>query len=576
MTEPALRLFDNHASEETAVYRWTFPGAPIRIDIRLEVVRRLRVATKGRPFEIGGVLLGHSRSPRTIEIVDYRLIPCETNPTRGYLLNTSALEALRSKHSLSSDEKASVVGYFRTQQEQRLALRDGEMDVIRRHFNNPNQVVLLIQASPEQSTAGFLFWDGDVLNPFSFMDFPLDAELLRSEDTMRSSEPESNEPSRPAVIEQSIVNQDLVEQVKAAVEKKERHGLLRRSLTAVSAAVVVVAALLAFLNRDRIWRAPKQNPPAAIQVAPAPPASLPFQMEVEARGNGLDVRWNSHSPPVTQALEGRLVIMERGQDPQVISLNPEQLTSGHVYYQSSPKQLELRLEVVDSSGQVAKESVLVLASNEAGKVQTIPVVRSVADTLRAANEKVLEAPHSNGPPARSFTLPPLRQADPAEGRTVLLDPPAPIQGASPTVSSALIQQTSNRIAALPIRPPLPPPAPRAAIELKPAQISALRYDPPVPKKKATPILQPATAALIPQDAKIEIMIRVQIDQEGRVVGARAVPQSDASTGKSAVYSLLEKAGVDAAMLWEFEPARRGDKKVPSDHEVVFLFQHRPH
>jgi hypothetical protein len=564
MTEPALRLFDDHTSEETAVYRWTFPGAPIRIDIRLEVVRRLRVATKGRPFEIGGVLLGRSRSPRTIEISDYSLIPCEPNPTRGYVLNTSALEALRSKHSQSSDDKATVVGYFRTQHEQGLVLRDGEIEVIRRHFNNPNQVVLLIQASPEQSSAGFLFWDGDVLNPFSFMDFPLDAELLRSEDTTRSSEPESNEPLRPAVIEQSIVNQDLVEQVKAAVEKKERHGLLRRSLTAVSAAVVVVAALLAFLNRDRIWRAPKQNPPAAIQVAPAPLASLPFQMEVEARGNGLDVRWNSHSAPVTQALEGRLVIMERGQDPQIINLNPEQLTSGHVYYQSSPKQLELRLEVVDSSGQVGKESVLVLASNLPGKVQSIRI------------EKVSEAPHSNGPPARSFTLPPPRQADPAEGRTVLLDPPAPIQGASPAVPGALIQQTSNRIAALPIRPPIPPPAPRAAIELKPAQIPALRYDPPIPKNKATPILQPATAALIPQDAKIEITIRVQIDQEGRVVGAQALPRSDASTSKSAVYSLLEKAGVDAAMLWAFEPARRGDKKVPSDHEVVFLFQHRPH
>src|SRR5271166_1575841 len=99
MTEPALQFFENHAREEPGVYSWTFPGAPIRIDIRLEVIRKLRVAafqtdSNGGPLDIGGVLLGHSGSTRTIEISDYLRIPCERNAIQGYVLNTSVLEAV--------------------------------------------------------------------------------------------------------------------------------------------------------------------------------------------------------------------------------------------------------------------------------------------------------------------------------------------------------------------------------------------------------------------------------------------------------------------------------------------------
>ena len=426
MTKPALQFVDNNTGEETEVYRWSFPGAPIRVDTRLEVVRRLRAEADQADTDghaVGGVLLGCSRSQGTIEISDYLLIPCEPNPIRGYILNAAALGALGSRHGDLYDDRISVIGYFRTQQEQSLVLRDDEIDVVRQHFNDPEQVVLLIKASPGQCTAGFLFWDRDYLNPFSFMEFPLDAGLLWSERTTHSSEPQSNEPS----------SLGLVEQVEAVVSEKRRRGLLLRSLPMVSAAAVVLAALLMFLMRDRFRPAPKHNTLAAIQMTSAPRANFPLRMEVEARGNGLDIRWNPQSVPVMQAREGRLVIIEHGQDPQIMTLGPEQLTSGHVYFQPSAKQIEFRLEVVDSSGLVAKESVLALSSKLPGKVQSIPIVHSEDDTLRARNARVWEALHPT-PRGRTFTVPPPRQADTAEGQPIVLDPPAPMLSASPVPS----------------------------------------------------------------------------------------------------------------------------------------------
>ncbi len=60
---------------------------------------------------------------------------------------------------------------------------------------------------------------------------------------------------------------------------------------------------------------------------------------------------------VSQAREGRLVIMERDQQPETIALAPEQLKIGHLSYGSTAESLGLRLEVVDRPGAVAKESV---------------------------------------------------------------------------------------------------------------------------------------------------------------------------------------------------------------------------
>jgi hypothetical protein len=173
-------------AEAQAVFRWTFPGAPIRIDVPIDFISRLRAelsqrVSSGCP-EVGGVLLGRRITSTTLEINSYRWVSTDQLCTRFHL-DPSALERLREEHLARNEDilRLEVVGCFRTQAEDDLQLRDDEMRLVREHFQNPTDVVLLIRTSDKRFTSGFFFWmNADAFAPFSFMDFPLDAGLLQS------------------------------------------------------------------------------------------------------------------------------------------------------------------------------------------------------------------------------------------------------------------------------------------------------------------------------------------------------------------------------------------------------------
>jgi TonB-like protein len=71
-------------------------------------------------------------------------------------------------------------------------------------------------------------------------------------------------------------------------------------------------------------------------------------------------------------------------------------------------------------------------------------------------------------------------------------------------------------------------------------------------------------ALIQRD--VEIAVQVEIDEAGKVVKATAVSHDPSLAG------YLEKAAVSAAMRCRFEPARMGNKAVPSTHILRFTFR----
>src|ERR1700676_292197 len=174
-------------SARAGSFCWEFPGSPLRINISLGVISRLRAdldqheGLASGTTQVGGVLLGRRNTPGTLEIDDYVWVSSE-GPQSEYSVNLEALERLRLVYTF-------VVGYFRTHSDDDLRLRDEEITFIRNHFGDPTDVVLLIQTSRELYTAGFFFWMAqDVLAPLSFMDFPLDPELLRREPESLPSE----------------------------------------------------------------------------------------------------------------------------------------------------------------------------------------------------------------------------------------------------------------------------------------------------------------------------------------------------------------------------------------------------
>ena len=412
MSTPTPAKYQSEALVRSA-FSWTFPGSPIRIDIPLVVISRLQAELEQREnlassdsTEIGGVLLGHQKTPTVLEIDDYIWVSSEERSGRQYYLDPSQLKRLRFVYTI-------VVGYFRTQSEDNLHLRDEEISFVGKHFRDPSNVVLLIHASPQRYTASFFFWMREgVFAPVSLMDFPLDAELLRlriesaSTDVRVTQSIEevattaaSDDKDSPAVVEvRSASNEGPISKPAAYLriglhwtsylkrlwarrsiftaadgplmqtEPAETRPLqidgtplktparARQTLivSGVALAVLMVGSLSAFLLQDRSS--------ASTQKAPATAVLFPLQLDVEARGDGLNIRWNPQSGPITQAREGHLAIREGDKPPRVIPLDRQLLTSGHLYYRSSAERLDFRLEIVENSGRISSESVLALSS----------------------------------------------------------------------------------------------------------------------------------------------------------------------------------------------------------------------
>jgi hypothetical protein len=92
---------------------------------------------------------------------------------------------------------------------------------------------------------------------------------------------------------------------------------------------------------------------------------FPLELDVEARGKGLNIRWNPRSAPISQAREGRLVIREDNHRQTIIQLDPQELTTGHLYFPSPAERLQFGLEIVDKAGKVSRESVVTLSPKPA-------------------------------------------------------------------------------------------------------------------------------------------------------------------------------------------------------------------
>jgi hypothetical protein len=66
---------------------------------------------------------------------------------------------------------------------------------------------------------------------------------------------------------------------------------------------------------------------------------------------------------------------------------------------------------------------------------------------------------------------------------------------------------------------------------------------------------------------VEVEVKVQIDESGRVITAEPLPNA------KPVSNFLVSAARNAALGWRFDSARRGDQPVAS--ELVLKFQYRP-
>ena len=584
------------------IYTWTFPGAPIRISLHLDVVGRLRKEVADgfhrapQPLQAGGILLGKktSRSNR-VEILDFRSVEFgeihdSSSPFNGYAVEKLKLlidEAERSHDQLS------VVGCYRSHFGGNLQLNEQDLSLMRGCFSDPSNVFLLIRQTEKGSAdAGFFFWeDGQINGDFSFMDFPFDEDLLAE---MPHPMPDPPAAAARTPVESMAFAKPVVPAASpgsggssAAATKLYRRMLW--ILVACAALIAIAAAGYRF--------AQSPPPPNAFTITDS------VGLQVERHGADLRVSWNRNGPLVENARVGILTIKD-GQGEQTLYLDLPQLRTGSVLYSPVTDKIHFRLEVFTSDGKTASEAVLAVMGRQPAHGQTAsqpvapPVIAPVrqpapnpvathVQTAKKDGAPALVMPAVNPPAvsqqeAKPFIPPVSPDRSGETARTIYIDPPAD-QPISSVASGGVVLP-----AALPAQPQWvspPPPRPPAVTaaqpeEVKPPQvpapvISQTRtavaekapvdevFVPAAPLRKVNPVIDPTLKFMLSRETIVDV--KVTIDAQGKVVKAEPVNRDGSIAG------FIATASVNAARLWTFRPARRGDRNLPSDMVVQFKF-----
>lgn len=306
-------------------------------------------------------------------------------------------------------------------------------------------------------------------------------------------------------------------------------------------AVITIIGIVVLLAIHHWWPRPKQTSTPA-------PLTSPLKLEVQPENNGLmDVRWNPGSAVIAQSKEARLIIMERDLQPKVLTLSPDQLKSGHLPFQPLGDRVVFRLEVVDRSGAVTKESVLTQAASTPSApptpVPTQPVTKSQNTLAKAARNSDADddadlgraskssEPQTSRTAVRPFTPPPAAPRNSKDGRLILPEPPS--------VSTSVSNSSPIHI---------PDPGERAGIAPPPANkqgaVTPLpgggNLQPGKLIKKVAPVYPQMAAA-----SRVQGVVRFTalIGKDGKVHNLQVLSGP----------SLLVAAATDAVKQWVYQP-----------------------
>lgn len=559
----------------TGAYTWAFPGSPVQIQLRLEVVEQLadelKRAANGRDQmgEIGGLLLGSVAAQRnSIDIIN--ITPFRSGQSSGsrYVLQQSDRKRLREAkaESKSVPGAALILGYYRTHLRPNLFLDEDDIALMRECFPEPYSVALLIKRSVVGSpVAGFFFWDkGEINSEFSFLEFPLDTlELSASTSSLL----------KPQVVPEN--NYRLPGAARPAWSFRNWGAMLRSGKAWALAAVVLAIGLPVFQYRKVL--SDKFQPPAN---RTEPAAVKPAGLQIQTRGTDLHVSWNRTGPVIDRAKVGILSIFD-GEVERKVYLDSVQLRSGSAMYSPKTESVRFRLEILSPTGESADEQVVAVVPLEAlHKAVNSPQTRLVSENrLRfpeppattngpKMNTAPLEQKPSPSQPPRGFeagALPP--RTTPARLSGALTEPePPPVLTANPLSSSSVhLLDTLPSPAPAPYAPP-PESASAAPHETRPVQqptADARAYVPPQPLTQTPPSISRNVRAMLTREIYVDV--RVNLDATGRVISAKA----EASDGPMAGFFIAP--AVEAARRWKFQPGRLGNRNVPADIVVRFKF-----
>jgi hypothetical protein len=543
-------------------YVWSFPGSPIRVRLSLDLIPKIReYLNRGAgsdllgPSESGGLLLGRAVLDR-VDVIEFEAFTREKPSSAHFALSPGEkLDLMSDIERLNrTGGGISVVGYFRSQIRDGLRLYEQDLSLIQDLFGDPLSVFLIVRPAdpPGASNAGFFFRDGpSIFTESSFMPFPFDEQLLVSEEKPVLSppvpppEPRTSAPVWPKA---------------PRVAPPKRHKRRSRSrvlpvFLLMAFAVGTTAGVLLFRSGKVTW---PLAPPAerdAARNASDPIQVSPMALSIVRSGRDIAVTWDPAAPAVTRARVGVLTIRD-GNGQREVPLTQALLQSSKLVYTPKSDTVQVALEVFSPDGTGTREAVMLLLNGP----NPITIVRQTPAPAQPVRPAATGSSEDSGAPAREFIAPPVGRK--TVDRSIRVEQPPAIE------TSALAREVSalgTPLSAPGVSVPPPPvPAPQGALRaVKPEGMQAVTVEPPKPLRQVRPVIPANVRSMLTE--RVTVQVRVEVDASGKVTGA--VPL--ASGGRLGYF--LSTAAVNAARLWLFEPAKRGNQTIAGEFMLHFTF-----
>jgi len=565
-----LAIIESYAPADPRHYVWWFPGSPIKIHLDLHVIEGLQnqLGSIGPGLAEQGLLFGKVTDGAT-EILEFQPIRNRTVGEAIGELSTAAGKRL-------------LVGYYRTEPGEMLRLNEADLALFKQFFGRPYHVFLVIQPSAfAPPNATFFFSRGDnKMAEIPFLEFPLDASLLATEERDRMSRCRQAAELLPAV--QSALPPE-PPNVPAKGHK------LSPKLAAVGA-LVFLALIATWLGISSFRKQSSQPLWGTSTARPASTANSSPHIGLQARrqDRDLELTWNRESQWVASATSG-LISIDDGAAKRQIALDSQQLRGERILYSPTSDQVLIQLTITTPGGAMTESVRAILLPPERAKTAPPEVFQSSSTSVqnRGRSERSQPVPASPVPvspvpapsvqtPPKPFNTPQTAKANPASAIPIRNEPPPPnlqaetpatrplaLALSQPSALPQLQQRSTPPSAPAASAPPPPTPAPETRPATAQSTSPAATYHPAIPLTKVAPIFPPNLKTLVFKP--VTVAVRVTIDKTGKVLKAEPVPQGN-------IHQFFITEAVHAAQLWTFQPAQRDNQPVASESVLNFAFR----
>jgi protein TonB len=580
---------------------WEVEDKPVSILFNLDVLDRIRdevirgfAALPRRGLEVGGILLGRcehlSEKHYVVTIEAFHSIESEHSLGPQYSLTEHERQELEHQLTISrlaETDTLRVIGFYRSQTRAGLQLEPEDLELFDSYFSDPSSVFLIVKPSISKGAiAGFFFWENGVVQRECYAEFPFHRREMQAAGFQILQNPFGS-PATNVVPAEVIHGQDSDEPLgtirrlpgMAAVLSSRPSAYARWVWAPLLLALIMLAALLA--NR----KSPSNRTETAAQFGY--PADL--HLSAERLGNGLRLSWDRKNPLVEKAQNGVLWIRDGGADKR-LELDNGQLTNGSVMYWPTSSDVSFRMDVATGAKKVS-ESLRAYSGEPTPKAEVIaeaprkepatarPITQPQPERTQTRSRRREDKPQMASTREQPRTNSALDQkpspfvvAVPANDSPAIasLEPPR-IEHASGSLTSPPIQERIGvQIATVAVEP-VPESAFRRVVQTVPGlrRLQRHRYKagdhftPAKPVRQMAPRIPHAIARDLKQETPVDL--RVNVEHDGSI--------SHTELASDTRDKRLIGLSMEALKYWRFEPARIGNKPVPS--KVLLHFRFRP-